>query len=338
MQELAELLNQSITEINNANDLQILDSIRIKCLGKKGFITTYLKDLKFLPLEQRSQVGQELNQAKNKLTSAISDRKQSLEEEAIQQQLKAQSIDITLPARQTGIGSLHPVTKVTDILIELFKSMGYKIIIDGPEVENEYYNFEALNIPDYHPARAMHDTFYFADRTLLRTHTSQMQIRIMEQAKPPIKLIVPGRVYRADSDVRHTPMFHQLEGLVVDENVTFGDLKGTLNQIVSAFFEEDLRTRFRPSYFPFTEPSAEVDMQCIFCKGKGCNVCSHSGWIEISGCGVVHPKVLENCNIDSEQYVGFAFALGLDRMAMLKYGIPDLRMLFENDIRFLEQF
>ena len=246
-------------------------------------------------------------------------------------------MDVTLPGRGQQAGGLHPVTRTLNRVEELFRGMGFDVA-EGPEIEDDYHNFEALNIPPSHPARAMHDTFYFDEHTVLRTHTSPVQIRVMAEKKPPLRIIAPGRVYRCDSDITHTPMFHQLEGLLVDDKTTFADLKGILDEFLKAFFEKDLAVRFRPSYFPFTEPSAEVDMQCVMCGGEGCRVCSHTGWIEILGCGMVHPKVLGHVNIDSETYTGFAFGMGIERLTMLRYGVNDLRLFFENDLRFLRQF
>lgn len=337
MQDPSHLLKQALQEVNAANDLRVLDAARVKYLGKQGEITQILKSLGHLSAEERPKMGQIINQVRDELTQAIESRKQFLETEVIQDLLKADSIDVTLPGRGLNRGKLHPVTETQSRITAWFSALGFRVEI-GPEVENDYYNFEALNIPAHHPARAMHDTFYFPDGRLLRTHTSPVQIRAMENQSPPFRIIAPGRVYRCDSDLTHTPMFHQVEGLMVDKGIHFTHLKGILDEFLRAFFEEDLATRFRPSYFPFTEPSAEVDIQCVICKGAGCRVCSQSGWIEVLGCGMVHPVVLENCKIDPEVYTGWAFGAGIERLAMLRYGVNDLRLFFENDIRFLEQF
>lgn len=337
MQELTELLNQALTAISKVDTLQALDDVRVAYLGKKGQLTLLLKSLANLSASDRPAAGQLVNAAKQQITDAITSRKTFLASKAVEQQLNAEKIDITLAGRGIEIGSLHPVTKVANRLIEFFTGLGFAVAY-GPEIEDEQHNFTALNIPEHHPARAMHDTFYFANKMLLRTHTSPVQIRAMKNQQPPFRIIAPGRVYRCDSDLTHTPMFHQLEGFMVGEDITFAHLKGILTRLMQVFFERDLAIRFRPSYFPFTEPSAEVDMQCVICGGSGCRVCKNTGWLEILGCGMVHPVVLENCNIDSERYTGFAFGMGMDRLAMLRYGIGDLRILFENDLRFLQQF
>jgi phenylalanyl-tRNA synthetase alpha chain len=337
MQGLAEIIQQAEEFISNAADLEALDKIRVQYLGKKGQLTEYLKNLGQLPAEERPKAGQAVNQAKEQLQESLNARKKILEAQELKQQLMAGTIDITLPGRGVAVGNLHPVTQ-TRLRIEAFFTHAGFSIAEGPEIEDEYHNFEALNIPAHHPARAMHDTFYFPDGRLLRTHTSTVQIRYMESTKPPLKVITTGRAYRCDSDLTHTPMFHQLEGLVVDEQATFADLKGLLQDFLQHFFEQELKLRFRPSYFPFTEPSAEVDIQCELCHGKGCSTCKGSGWLEILGCGMVHPLVLDAVKIDSERYTGFAFGLGIDRLAMMRYSLPDLRMLFENDLRLLQQF
>ena len=337
MQELTKFLPTALAAIAEANELPTLDAIRVAYLGKKGHLTLCLKDLGDLAEDLRPAAGQLVNTAKQQILAALADRKTALANKLIEQQLNAAKIDITLPARGEQMGSLHPVTKVLARLLQFFTELGFDVV-EGPEVEDEYHNFTALNIPAHHPARAMHDTFYFANQTLLRTHTSPVQIRAMQQRQPPFRIIAPGRVYRCDSDMTHTPMFHQLEGFMVGEDISFAHLKGILTRLLQVFFEQDLATRFRPSYFPFTEPSAEVDLQCVICKGAGCRVCKNTGWLEVLGCGMVHPSVLENCNIDSERYTGFAFGMGVDRLAMLRYGINDLRILFDNDLRFLQQF
>ncbi len=337
MQDLATIQNQALLEVNAAEDLRALDAVRVKYLGKNGEITQVLKSLGSLSAEERPKVGQAVNLVRDELTKAIDSRKEALETQAIQDTLIAETIDVTLPSRGMDVGKLHPVTQTLMRIERWFSALGFSIET-GPEIENDYYNFEALNIPAHHPARAMHDTFYFPDGRLLRTHTSPVQIRAMENKNPPFRIIAPGRVYRCDSDITHTPMFHQVEGLMVDKGVHFTHLKGILDEFLQAFFEESLQTRFRPSYFPFTEPSAEVDIQCVICKGEGCRVCSQTGWLEVLGCGMVHPVVLENCKIDPEIYTGWAFGAGVERLAMLRYGVNDLRLFFENDVRFLEQF
>ncbi|GAB1258011.1 phenylalanine--tRNA ligase subunit alpha [Aurantivibrio plasticivorans] len=342
MQDLEPLKQEAIEKIAAADSLQQLDELRVSFLGKKGSITGLLKNLGGLSPEERPKAGAKINEVKQEVQTILNERKQALETEAINAKLASETVDVTLPGRGVDYGSLHPVTRVVQRVDALFTSMGYTVE-EGPEIEDDYHNFEALNIPAHHPARAMHDTFYVNDKAgvgnlVLRTHTSTVQVHTMENKKPPIRIICPGRVYRCDSDLTHTPMFHQVEGLVVDEGVSFADLKGTIDQFLKAFFEADVAVRFRPSYFPFTEPSAEVDVQCASCMGKGCRVCSHTGWLEVMGCGMVHPNVFRSCGIDPEKYTGFAFGVGLDRLAMLRYGINDLRMFFENDLRFLKQF
>jgi phenylalanyl-tRNA synthetase alpha chain len=300
-------------------------------------LTEQLKSLGALPAEQRPAAGAAINAAKVQVQDAIAVRRDLLEQQEAARQLASERVDVTLPGRSLGLGGLHPVTRTIQRIEDIFTRAGFQTV-EGPEVEDDYHNFEALNIPAHHPARAMHDTFYFDATTLLRTHTSTVQVRTMETSKPPIRIICPGRVYRCDSDVTHTPMFHQVEGLLIDERVSFADLKGLIAQFLQAFFEADLQVRFRPSYFPFTEPSAEVDVQCVACGGSGCRVCKQTGWLEIMGCGMVHPKVLAMSNIDPDKYTGLAFGMGVDRLTMLRYNIKDLRMLFENDLRFLRQF
>ncbi|MFA7095435.1 MAG: phenylalanine--tRNA ligase subunit alpha [Gammaproteobacteria bacterium] len=337
MQELTELVKQAEQAVAQAADLNDLDQARVQYLGKKGLLTDYLKQLGSLPPEERPKVGQAVNQAKQLLQGRIEARKAELEAARLEARLAAETLDVTLPGRGQRPGGLHPVTRTLERIERLFAEIGFEVA-EGPEIEDDFHNFEALNIPESHPARAMHDTFYFDAHTLLRTHTSPVQIRVMEQGEAPFRIIAPGRVYRCDSDLTHTPMFHQVEGLLVDENVSFADLKGTLDEFLRNFFEQDLKVRFRPSYFPFTEPSAEVDIECVHCRGKGCRVCKQSGWLEVLGCGMVHPQVFRNVGIDSERYTGYAFGLGVERLAMLRYGVNDLRMFFENDLRFLRQF
>jgi phenylalanyl-tRNA synthetase alpha chain len=292
-----------------------------------------------LSAEERPAAGARINQTKQVLEEALRARREAIQAEALSSQLSRESIDVTLPGRGTAMGGLHPVTRTMERITALFRSMGFEVA-DGPEIETDFYNFTALNTPDNHPARSMHDTFYLkGGEYLLRTHTSPIQVHYMETHKPPVKIIAPGRVYRVDSDATHSPMFHQVEGLWVDEAVSFADLKGLVTDFLQQFFERaDLKVRFRPSFFPFTEPSAEMDMGCVFCNGSGCRVCSHTGWLEVGGCGMVHPNVLRHVNVDSEKYIGFAFGMGPDRLTMLRYGVNDLRLFYEGDLRFLKQF
>ena len=335
--DVENTLDRALSEISKSIDLRSLDEIRVSFLGKKGELTTLLKSLGQMDPSERPKAGESINQAKTAIQDAIEVRKQSLANSQLKEELATGSVDITLPGRRSFLGGLHPVTQVLNRIEELFIGSGYEVVT-GPEVEDEYHNFEALNIPEHHPARAMHDTFYFGDGSLLRTHTSPSQVRTMESQNPPIRVICPGRVYRRDSDLTHSPMFHQVEGLVVDEGISFADLKGTLTEFLTKFFEKELAVRFRPSYFPFTEPSAEVDVQCVHCNGKGCRVCSNTGWLEVLGSGMVHPNVLNMSGIDAEKYSGFAFGFGADRLAMLLYEVNDLRLFFESDLRFLRQF
>ena len=338
MSELNSLLQSATAEIEAVTDLLSLDQLRVGYLGKKGEVTSLLKNLGKLPGNERREAGQEINKVKQAIQQMLEDRKIVLNEEQINAKLAAETIDVTLPGRGLEKGGLHPVTLTMTRIEKMFGKLGFDVAV-GPEVEDDFHNVEALNIPAHHPARAMHDTFYFDANTLLRTHTSPVQIRTLEKQKPPVRVIAPGRVYRCDSDLTHTPMFHQVEGLVVDENVSFADLKGTLHEFLKMFFEQDdLKTRFRPSYFPFTEPSMEVDISCVMCEGEGCRVCSHTGWLEILGCGMVHPEVFKKTGMDTEAFTAYAFGLGVERMAMLRYGVNDLRLFFENDLRFLQQF
>jgi phenylalanyl-tRNA synthetase alpha chain len=338
VEALATLEQQAREAIDAAGDLKALDEVRVQYLGKKGLLTEQLKQLGKLPAEERPQAGQAINVAKKQVQQAIEARKEALQNAALAEALASERIDVTLPGRGHGAGGLHPVTRTLQRIEQLFSSMGFESA-EGPEIEDDYHNFEALNIPAHHPARAMHDTFYIDAHRVLRTHTSPVQIRVMEERKPPFRIIASGRVYRCDSDLTHTPMFHQVEGLLVDENVSFADLKGLLDEFLKDFFErDDLAVRFRPSYFPFTEPSAEVDIECVICSGEGCRVCSHSGWLEVLGCGMVHPNVFAHVNVDNEAYTGLAFGMGVERLTMLKYGVDDLRLFFENDLRFLQQF
>ncbi|WP_078119386.1 phenylalanine--tRNA ligase subunit alpha [Thiosocius teredinicola] len=337
-ENLATLLESALAALAAAKDLRALDEVRVQYLGKSGLFTERLKQLGKLPPEERKSAGQEINKAKQAFQAELESRKQAIEDEVLAQRLASETIDVTLPGRDVASGGLHPVTRTMQRIQAFFASAGFEVA-EGPEIEDDFHNFEALNIPAHHPARAMHDTFYFDEHLLLRTHTSPVQIRHMKDAQPPMKVIAPGRVYRCDSDLTHTPMFHQVEGFLVDEQVSFADLKGILNAFLHSFFErDDLEVRFRPSYFPFTEPSAEVDIQCVMCSGEGCRVCSHTGWLEVLGCGMIHPEVFRHVGIDSEKYLGYAFGMGVERLAMLRYGVNDLRLFFENDLRFLKQF
>jgi phenylalanyl-tRNA synthetase alpha chain len=337
VQDLSDIVHEADQAVAASNDLNQLDQVRVQYLGKKGVLTERLKQLGSLPPEQRPEAGQSINRAKKLLHDRIQARKNDLQSSQLDARLASEALDVTLPGRGQRTGGLHPVTRTLERIEQMFAQLGFEVA-EGPEIEDDYHNFEALNIPSHHPARAMHDTFYFDAHLLLRTHTSPVQIRVMEKNPPPLRIIAPGRVYRCDSDLTHTPMFHQVEGFMVDEHVSFADLKGTLDDFLRGFFERDLRLRFRPSYFPFTEPSAEVDIECVMCRGKGCRVCGNTGWIEVLGCGMVHPKVFDHVGIDNEKYTGYAFGLGIERLAMLRYGVNDLRLFFENDLRFLQQF
>ena len=331
MENLESLLEQGLNAVEASTDLKQLEQVRVDYLGKKGHLTALLKTLGQLSAEERPAAGQRINQAKEQVQSAIAEKKERLEAEAMEARLASESIDVTLPGRGRDAGGLHPVTRTLRRIEAIFGGAGYEVA-EGPEIEDDHHNFEALNIPEHDPARAMHDTFYFNPGTVLRTHTSPVQIRTMENGEPPFRMICPGRVYRCDSDLTHTPMFHQVEGLLVDRHASFADLKSTIEAFLRAFFEEDLAVRFRPSYFPFTEPSAEVDIEW------GREADGSTKWLEVMGCGVVHPRVFENCGVDPEQWSGFAFGLGVERLAMLRYGVTDLRQFFENDLRFLRQF
>jgi phenylalanyl-tRNA synthetase alpha chain len=329
--EVTDLQSRALAEISASDDLQQLDVLRVRYLGKKGEITAQLKSLGSMEPEQRKSFGQAVNAARDALNQAVTARRQALESVALERKLLSEKVDVTLPGRGQQRGGLHPVTMAMERAIGIFTKLGFDVAT-GPEVEDDHYNFESLNFPPHHPARAMHDTFYFGDGRLLRTHTSPVQIRVMEKSDPPYRIIAPGKVFRSDSDQTHTPMFHQIEGLLVGRNVSMADLKGVLHTFVNAFFERSLAVRFRPSYFPFTEPSAEVDIGWE--KGDG----SEPGWLEILGCGMVHPNVLRGCDVDPEEYTGYAFGMGIERLAMLRYGVSDLRQFFENDLGFLRQF
>jgi len=338
LEELNQFLENSREEIQKANDLRALDSLRVLYLGKKGEVTQLLKKLSEIPENQRAAEGKRVNLLKNELKKLIEARKKELHELEIEERLVEEKIDVTLPGRRSGSGGLHPITRTIERMEDFFVSLGFEVV-EGPEIEDDYHNFGALNIPEHHPARAMHDTFYINSSSVLRTHTSPVQVRVMENRKPPLRVICPGRVYRCDSDLTHSPMFHQVEGLFIDQRCSLGQLKGIIQDFLQSFFEkEDLSVRFRHSYFPFTEPSAEVDIQCVKCSGEGCRICSRTGWLEVMGCGMVNPKVFDNCGIDRNRFSGFAFGMGVERLAMLRYGINDLRLNFDNDLRFLSQF
>lgn len=337
MVDTDSLLTDALQAIKEASDEKSLESLRVKFLGKKGSFTAMLKSLGKLPPKERPAAGENINHAKQQLEQAIEVRKRQLIAETLNSKLAEGVIDVTLPGRRQNKGGLHPITITLERITEIFESAGYSVAV-GPELEDDYYNFEALNIPPHHPARAMHDTFYVSPGKVLRTHTSPVQVHVMEAGEPPFRMICPGKVYRCDSDLTHTPMFHQVEGLLVDERVSFANLKGTVEAFLHSYFEAEMPVRFRPSYFPFTEPSAEVDMACVSCEGRGCRICGYKGWLEVMGCGMVHPRVLEMSNIDTSRYNGFAFGMGVERLAMLRYDVSDLRTYFENDLRFLKQF
>ena len=334
---LSALVTQALADIDASTGLSALDEVRVRVLGKKGVLTEQLKGLGALSAEERPAAGQRINDAKAAIHAALEMHRIRLEQTAITAELAKGTIDVTLPGRGQEMGSVHPVTRARLRIEKIFGQAGFDVV-SGPEVEDDFHNFEALNIPKNHPARAMHDTFYFPDGRLLRTHTSPVQIRTMRSQPPPLAIIAPGRVYRIDSDMTHTPMFHQVEGMVIGESISFANLKAMLHHFVEQYFERPLGMRLRPSYFPFTEPSAEADIECVFCDGKGCRVCKHTGWLEILGCGMIHPNVLNAAGIDAESWQGYAFGMGIDRLAMLRYGVDDLRLFFENDLQFLKQF
>lgn len=335
--DLSTILTEGLSGIAAAATSRALEAVRVSLLGKQGVVTAQLKRIGTLPAEERSAFGAAVNRIRGELTDALEARAVAVKEEEQRAAIAAQRVDVSLPGRRVASGALHPITRTLRRIEKIFSRAGFDIA-HGPEIEDDFHNFEALNIPKNHPARAMHDTFYVSPDTVLRTHTSPVQIRYLESHEPPVHVIAPGRVYRCDSDVTHTPMFHQVEGLAVDKDVSFADLKGILTFFLQEFFERDLPVRFRPSFFPFTEPSAEVDMGCVFCEGAGCRICGHTGWLEVLGCGMVHPAVFEQVGIDNEAYTGYAFGLGIERLAMLRYGVNDLRTFFENEVRFLEQF
>jgi len=335
--DLESLTRSALGEVAASKTLAALDEVRVRWLGKKGLLTEQLKSLGALPAAERPAAGARINEAKQQVESAIEAAREVLSRAAVEAELEAGRIDVTLPGRGEARGGVHPVTRARLRIERIFRDSGFEVAT-GPEIEDDFHNFEALNIPADHPARAMHDTFSFPDGRLLRTHTSPVQIRELRKGRLPLAMIMPGRVYRVDHDMTHSPMFHQVEGLVVDEQVSFSHLKSVLQGFLRAFFEKDLRMRLRPSYFPFTEPSAEVDMSCVFCDGAGCRVCKHTGWLEIAGCGMVHPNVFAAAGVDAERWTGYAFGMGIERLAMLRYGVNDLRLFYESDLRFLRQF
>ena len=337
-ENLDALVREATTNFASVSDAAELEHVKARYLGKAGSITALLKQLSALAPEERREAGARMNLAKSAVEAALEQQRQAIESKALEIRLGAEALDVTLPGRGVWRGGLHPITQTIERIQALFASVGFAVA-DGPEIETDFHNFTALNIPEDHPARAMHDTFYIDQKHVLRTHTSPVQVRYMQTHQPPLRIIAPGRVYRIDSDATHSPMFHQIEGLWVDENVSFAGLKGLLVDFVRQFFErDDLRVRFRPSFFPFTEPSAEMDIGCVICSGVGCRVCSQTGWLEVLGCGVVHPNVLHHVNVDSERFLGFAFGLGVERLAMLRHKINDLRLFYENDLRFIRQF
>jgi phenylalanyl-tRNA synthetase alpha chain len=337
VEALSALVEQALADVDSTANLAALDEVRVRFLGKKGLLTELLKGLGKLSADERPAAGQRINDAKTSIQAALEMHRIRLEQATLELELAKGTIDVTLPGRGQEPGSLHPVTRTRLRIEQIFAQAGFQVA-SGPEVEDDFHNFEALNIPKNHPARAMHDTFYFPDGRLLRTHTSPVQIRSMRAQHPPLAVIAPGRVYRNDSDMTHSPMFHQVEGIAIGESISFANLKAMLHTFVERFFEQPLGMRLRPSYFPFTEPSAEVDIECVFCHGKGCRVCKQTGWLEILGCGMVHPNVLAAAGIDSEHWQGYAFGMGIERLAMLRYGVDDLRLFFENDLQFLKQF
>ena len=337
--KLREIAEEAAVSMQAAENMEQLNDIRVKVLGKKGSLTQVLRGMGSLSAEERPKIGQVANEVREQIEVELANRLNEVKQKEKQIRIKAEKIDISLPGRPLLLGKKHPLTTVTEEIQHIFLGMGFNIV-EGPEIEHDYYNFEALNLPKDHPARDMQDTFFITDEVLLRTHTSPVQVHTMEKTAPglPVKIIAPGKVYRRDDDATHSPMFHQIEGLAIDKKITFSDLKGVLQVFAEEMFGAQTKTRFRPSYFPFTEPSAEVDISCVMCGGKGCRVCSHTGWLEVLGSGMVHPRVLEMSGYNSEEVTGFAFGMGVERIAMLKYGIDDLRLLFDNDLRFLGQF
>ncbi len=331
---IEQIKEDALKELETASDRKQIDDLSVRYLGRKGLVTQFLRNVSKLPKAKRPEAGRKANEIKRTLEDVFKDARRKIETRLTE---KDDGVDVSLPGRAVRQGALHPITQITNQICDILSKLGFNIY-EGPEVETDYYNFEALNIPKNHPARDMQDTFYISEDVVLRTHTSPIQVRIMEKLSPPVRVIAPGKVYRCDSDLTHTPMFHQVEGLLVDENISFGDLKGTLTTFVHKMFDDRTSLRFRPSFFPFTEPSAEVDILCVICRGKGCRVCSQTGWLEVLGSGMVHPAVFENVGYDTTRFTGFAFGMGVERIAMLKYGIDDIRKFFENDLRFLRQF
>ena len=337
-EKINEILERTLEELKSANDSQSLDAVRVRVLGKKGELTGILRGMGQVAADMRPKIGQWVNEAREKLEEAIGEAQKKIAERELEKRLENEKVDVTMPVEGRSAGRLHPMSIVLEQLLDIFTGMGFEAV-EGPEVELDHYNFELMNIPKNHPARDAQDTFYIDDNVVLRTHTSPVQARIMTTRKPPIRIVSFGRVYRADeADATHSPVFHQLEGLVIDENISMGDLKGTLDTFARRLYGEGVTTRFRPSFFPFTEPSAEVDLTCAACRGKGCRICKDTGWVEVLGSGMVNPKVLEMCGIDSRKYSGFAFGMGVERLSNLKYNVPDMRYLYENDVRFLRQF
>ena len=334
-QELEKVEQEALEALKAVSDLAEGKALKTQYLGRKGAVTAFLRKISSLPPEKRAETGRLANEVKKRLEEAFEKTLQAFESD--QGETAGDALDVTLTGRPIARGRLHPITQITQAICEIFQRLGFEIV-EGPDVELDYYNFEALNIPRDHPARDMQDTFYVSDNIVLRTHTSPIQVRVMEKQSPPVRIIAPGKAYRVDSDISHTPMFHQVEGLMVQEDISLGDLKGILTTFVHQIFDEETSLRFRPSFFPFTEPSAEVDIRCVICRGKGCRVCSHTGWLEVLGAGMVHPAVFEMVGYDTDRYTGFAFGMGVERIAMLKFGIEDIRKFYENDLRFLEQF
>jgi len=334
-QELEKVEQEALEAIKGISDPTGLKTLKARYVGRKGVVTALLRKISGLPPEEKPETGRLANEVKKRIEDAFAKALQALE--ADRGEVTADTLDVTLPGRPLARGRVHPITQTTRAICEVFQRLGFEIV-EGPDVEWDYYNFEALNIPRDHPARDMHDTFYVSENIVLRTHTSPIQVRVMESQSPPVRIIAPGKSYRVDSDISHTPMFFQVEGLMVQENISFGDLKGVLTTFAHQIFDQETSLRFRPSFFPFTEPSAEIDIRCVICRGAGCRVCSHTGWLEVLGAGMVHPAVFEMVGYDTDRYTGFAFGMGIERIAMLKYGIEDIRKFYENDLRFLEQF
>lgn len=336
-EKIENLIREALQAIEACENIADLGKVKVRYLGKSGEITALLRGMKDVPADQRPVIGGYVNEARDAITGAAESKEKTLKAKEISEKMLKESIDVTYEPKEAELGSLHPCTLVKNEIVDIFTSLGF-YVAQGPEVELDFFNFQALNIPKDHPARDMQDTFYLGDEMLLRTHTSPVQVRTMLEKKPPIRIVVPGKVYRPDDDATHSPMFQQIEGLVVDKHITLCDLKGILSMFAKELFDKNTKTRFRPSYFPFTEPSVEVDVTCSVCHGKGCRLCKGTGWIEVLGAGIVNPKVLENCGIDSNEYSGFAFGMGIERITMIKYGVPDMRILFENDKRFLKSF